>query len=142
MNVERSGMELTGCRIVVIEDDLVLRDLLISIIDGRGAASVGFNNAEDALVYLLEQQGQCDLVIADHGVPGTIKGLELAEMIKQKWATLPVLLTSGYPLDTEHLPAPVSFLFKPWSIEELDVALAQLLPEWAGRGQSSSGLTP
>lgn len=138
MEIQNPGIMLTGCRTLVIEDDPTLRELMISILEELGAKCVEFSNAEDALVHLLEKHGQCDLVIADHGVPGSIKGMELAQMVNQKWPGLPILMMSGSALDTECLTAPSIFLYKPWSMENFIAALLYLLPERSGAAPSNN----
>ena len=113
--------------VVVIEDDPMLRDLTVDIVTELGAACTAFDNADDALIHLLQLRGACPLVIADHGVPGSIKGMELAMMIHEKWPAMGVILTSGYLLDTAKLPATVVYLLKPWDIDDLVRTIAQLL---------------
>jgi Response regulator containing CheY-like receiver, AAA-type ATPase, and DNA-binding domains len=127
VKIKAKGVSLVGHRILVIEDDETLRDVLLEILAELGADCESFTNAEDGLVHLLEQHGEFDLVIADHGVPGSIKGMELAEMIHEKWPALPVLLTSGSVLDLADLAPPLGYLFKPWSIPELTSVVRSLL---------------
>ncbi|MDS9593389.1 hypothetical protein RJD18_28200, partial [Pseudomonas sp. HTZ1] len=40
---------------------------------------------------------------------------------------LPAILTSGYQLDPSQVTPPVTYLFKPWSIDELAEAINQAL---------------
>lgn len=117
-----------GTKVLIVEDDLTLRELLESILVELGATCTAFDNAEDALVYLIEQKCACTLMIVDHGVPGSIKGMEFISMVHEKWPGIPAILTSGYQLDATGLTPPVSYLFKPWSLEELVVALRQVMP--------------
>lgn len=116
-----------GTKVVIVEDDLTLRELLESILVEFGATCTAFDNAEDALVYLIEQKCACTLMIVDHGVPGSIKGMEFISMVHEKWPGIPAILTSGYQLDTTGLAPPVSYLFKPWSVEELVVSIREVI---------------
>ncbi|MFP3371666.1 response regulator [Pseudomonas sp. SIMBA_068] len=109
-----------------MEDDETLNMVLAQILTELGACVASFSNAEDALIGLLENHGACSLVIADHGVPGALKGLEFLQMVAEKWPHIPAILTSGYQLQPTGAP-PVTFLFKPWSVEELLSAIGQAM---------------
>lgn len=136
MEIESPSFSLAGCWVVTVEDDETLCTVLTDILSGFGARCSAFNNAEDALVHMLQSQDVPDLVVADHGVPGSIKGLEFAEMVHEKWPEIPVLLMSGFLLDTSESTPPLVFVFKPWSIADLVDALGQLMP---GRTESING---
>lgn len=127
MKLEADGLSLRGCRVLVVEDDDTLRMVLTDILAELGAAASGFDNAEDALFHLLENHGDCSLVIADHGVPGTLKGLELLQMVGEKWPEIPTILTSGFQLESFGERLPFEFLFKPWSVDELTAAISRAL---------------
>ncbi|GAC1036674.1 hypothetical protein thsps117_14310 [Pseudomonas sp. No.117] len=117
---------------VVIEDNALLGDLLGSHLEDRlGWTCVRFDNADDALVHLLQQQQAPALVVTDHLMPGQLRGGELAQMLLQRWPTLPMVITSGYGYEiTTALPPQVIFLQKPWTLDEVDsaVRLAQARP--------------
>lgn len=113
--------------VVIVEDDPVLRPLMTDILQGLRANCVSFETADDALMHLLESRGDCALLIADHGVPGQIQGTELATMVRDKWPTVPVIITSGYVLNPEDLPEGVVYLQKPWDIDVLIETIGELL---------------
>lgn len=127
VNIQWKGLRPIQGKVVIVEDDATLRELMVDIVCELGAACIAFENAEDALVHMLSPAANCVLVIADHGVPGSIKGMELAAMVQQKWPGTGFVLTSGYLLDVSGLPPPLVYLLKPWSIDELVVAIAQTL---------------
>lgn len=127
MEFETKGLSLTGMRVLVLEDDQTLRTLLSDIIRTLGGNCTTFENADDALIKLLEQHGGFSLTIADHGLPGSIKGMEFLSMIQQKWPDLPCILTSGFNLDIAELNPQTVFLFKPWTLEQLLDAIDRAL---------------
>ncbi|MNN75116.1 hypothetical protein D3C81_1913900 [compost metagenome] len=92
-----------------------------------GAKVVAFDSADDALTYLLEAHDQCRLVIADHGVPGQIQGIEFIEMVRGRWPYITAILTSGFLIDPATVPPATVYLHKPWSLDELVMAVASLL---------------
>ncbi|CAH0645783.1 MULTISPECIES: response regulator [Pseudomonas] len=127
MEFETEGLSLDGLKILVVEDDVTLRTILFDIVTELGGDCVAFDNAEDALVNLLNSHGDCSLIIADHGVPGSIKGMELLAMAQEKWPSIPAILTSGFRLEISEQNPDNIYLFKPWSLEELISAIRQAI---------------
>lgn len=142
MKLETDGLSLRGRTVLIVEDDLTLRTVLTDILVELGAGVSGFDNAEDALIHLLENHGDCSLVIADHGVPGTLKGLELLQMVGEKWPEIPAILTSGYQLESLGDGLPIEFLFKPWSVDELTGAITKALARKPGITQQGADQPP
>jgi DNA-binding NtrC family response regulator len=127
VHVNWEGLLPIRGEIIVIEDDPTLRELMMKIIEEVGAKSLAFETADDALTYLLQSQGECRLVIADHDVPGQIQGTEFIEMVRGKWPSIAAILTSGYLIDPASVPPSTIYLHKPWSLDDLIVAIASLL---------------
>lgn len=127
MNVNWEGLLPVQGEIIVIEDDLTLRELMVAIVEEVGAKASAFETADDALTYLLQAQSECRLVIADHGVPGQIQGIEFIEMVRGKWPSIAAILTSGYLIDPASIPPSTIYLHKPWSLDDLILAIATLL---------------
>lgn len=127
MNVNWEGILPIQGEVIVVEDDPTLRALMADIVAEVGAKSIAFETADDALTYLLQTHDQCSLVIADHSVPGQIQGTELIEMVRGKWPSIKAILTSGYLLDPATVPHSAIYLHKPWSLDELVIAMTSLL---------------
>lgn len=123
MKFTSEGAVLAGKSILVIEDEPLLQELMCAILSELGAQCSAFANAEDGLMALLKRQDQYSLVIVDHSLPGDIKGLELAAMVRQRWPATPVLVTSGHALRSSDLGADQRFLMKPWSVQQLSAAV-------------------
>lgn len=127
MNINWEGVLPIQGEIVVVEDDPTLGLLMKDILAEIGATSLVFETADDALTYLLQAHDQCVLVIADQGLPGQVQGAEFIEMVTGKWPSIAAILTSGYHLDSTTVPSSAIYLLKPWSLDELVVAVAALL---------------
>jgi len=112
---------------VVIEDNRLLAELLGNHLEERlQCTCIRFDNADDALVHLLQCQAPPTLVVTDHLMPGQLRGGELAQMLLQRWPELPLVITSGYGYEiTTALPAQVIFLQKPWTLDDVDSAVRQ-----------------
>jgi DNA-binding NtrC family response regulator len=113
--------------VVVVEDDPTVRVLMVNILTEIGLHSVDFETADDALTYLLSLPEDCPLVIADHGLPGQLQGAEFIEIVKAKWPSTATILTSGYKLEASIIPSSTTYLDKPWSLNDLVMAVANLL---------------
>ena len=130
MNIEWEKLSPVSGRGIVVEDDPILRMLMVEILVEIGLHSLAFETADDALIYLLSRPNDCPLVIADHGLPGQLQGAEFVALVKTKWPSIATILTSGYALDASTVPTSTTYLHKPWSMEDLVMAVAnQLQPD-------------
>ncbi|MVV47480.1 response regulator [Pseudomonas sp. PB120] len=119
-------LPLTGW-VVVVEDEPALRMLTVEILTEVGLRPLDFQSADDALTYLLGMPDGCPLVVVDQSLPGKLKGTEFIELVKSKWPLTAAILTSGYELDPSAVPASTIYLQKPWSMDDLVMAVATLL---------------
>lgn len=127
MDVNWEGLLPIPGEIIVVEDDPTLRSLMADIVEEIGGTVLAFDTADDALTYLLQAHEQCRLVIVDHGVPGQIQGTEFIEMVRGRWPAIAAILTSGFLIDPASVPASTIYLHKPWSLDDLVIAVASLL---------------
>jgi len=120
-------LNLSSFQVVIVEDDPLLGGILADLLDDRGARIVSYASADDALVGQLGAP-KPDLLIADHLVPGQLKGADLVALLLSRWPGLPAIVTTGYGYGIgEGLPEGVVYLQKPWSIEALEAAIRQSL---------------
>jgi len=81
-----------GC-VLIVDDDLLLRELLCHTLEGRGYVTASAGSAAEAWAYLLEHD--MDLVITDVQMPGQ-NGLTLLRDIKARFPGLPVVIITAY----------------------------------------------
>jgi CheY-like chemotaxis protein len=127
MGEEWGGIIPISGEIVIVEDDLLIRPLIVELLENLRAKIVTFTTADDAVTYLLESHGYCSLLITDHGLPGAVMGSDLVAMFRAKWPRVPVIVTSGYELDSRSFPVGVAFLQKPWPVDLFIETVAGLL---------------
>jgi two-component system, chemotaxis family, chemotaxis protein CheY len=86
-------------------------------------------SGEQALSLLQEQPYH--LVITDYKMPG-MSGLVLAELIRQQWPALPILMITAYasdlPRDAVHGDQIARILNKPLTLVEMRRVAEELLP--------------
>ncbi len=85
-------------RILVIEDEDIVRNLACRGLKDHGYSVVEARNGIQALRYMREHPGSIDLVITDVVMP-EMGGRELAEQLLRYEPDLPVLFMSGYTGD-------------------------------------------
>jgi putative two-component system response regulator len=79
-------------RILAIDDEDVVRMLVVEILESVGHEVVGAESAEHALDLL--DQGEFDLIVSDVVMSG-LSGIELLEAVRDLRASLPVVLVTG-----------------------------------------------
>jgi CheY-like chemotaxis protein len=104
--------------LLVVDDEPLLRTYVRDLLEGAGYAVKEAANAHDA-IGLLEDDGII-AVLTDIEMPGALDGIDLAWMIRTRWPTLPVVVTSGKQLPKpSDLPANTLVVTKPFSPERL-----------------------
>src|SRR5690242_17844254 len=109
--------------ILHIEDDRPLRDILrISFTAVDSSINMQqFASGDEALPYIAQHKHAIDLYILDYRLPGTMNGLEIAQMLRAQECPGNIVLTSAFSnlkgdllksLNVEYLP-------KPWHIIEI-----------------------
>jgi CheY-like chemotaxis protein len=85
-----------GCEtILVVEDDPLVRKLVVGQIKSLGYDTLAAVDAAEALA-VLKSSRQIDLLFTDMIMPGPMSGRQLADVALQNRAALKVLFTSGY----------------------------------------------
>lgn len=129
-------------RILLVDDELDVRETLAEQLEAEEFLVHQATDAVDAVAQL-EGGAAVDLVVTDHGMPGTT-GAELARIIKQRWPHLPVGLVTGWSEAMSSAPATeqgVDFVLgKPVSIERLLEAVVLVCPARdTGHGSACRG---
>jgi len=116
--------------ILVVEDDPFVRSFVVMRLESLGYSIIAAVDGNDAL-RKLRTDVHIDILFTDIVMPGGIDGWELAEQAKQIRAGLPVLLTSGYALETlvqqGRLQAGAKVLSKPYRRDALARRLREIL---------------
>ncbi|WP_263264491.1 response regulator [Pseudomonas sp. RIT-PI-S] len=105
--------------VLIVEDDELLRELLVEVISELGCTVRAVGTADDGLCAI-QQHRDVGLVLTDVMTPGSITGLQLATALHTHWPELPVIVTSGYSAQLfSDLPPSACFLAKPWSLDAI-----------------------
>jgi DNA-binding NtrC family response regulator len=85
--------------VLVVEDDAELRHLTAALFEDEQMDSIECESAEAALAILLIGGREVAMIFADVRLRGVMDGIDLAREVKLRWPLLPVILTSGHPLE-------------------------------------------
>jgi CheY-like chemotaxis protein len=105
--------------ILVVEDEAIVRMLLVDALEEQGYMVLEAENGNAAL-FIVASSERIDLLVTDVGLPG-INGRQLAEMAWSLRPDLKVLFLTGYAydaaMDKEMLASNTQLLSKPVAIE-------------------------
>lgn len=111
-------------RILVVDDDDEIRELLCEVLVGAGYAAETACNGREALRRLKEGSPEPDVVVLDLEMP-VLDGGALYRMMRQddELASIPVVVSTGMP---SAAPKGAPVLPKPVDVPALLTAIAQL----------------
>jgi two-component system, response regulator PdtaR len=111
--------------VLVVEDDPLVRDMIVDILLAAGFDAHGAGCANEGLRTLSERP--IDAVITDIDMPGELDGIGLARRIGELWPEIGVIVTSGRPAGA--LPPITRFLAKPFSAARLLQCVGDLIED-------------
>ncbi len=113
-----------GRRILLVEDDAAVADVTRSLLLDLGFRVEIATSAAEALERLRDGPN-CDLLLSDVVMPGTMNGIALAQRVRKQYPHLPVVLASGFTIDAEAaIRDGLAFLQKPYRVDRLREVLA------------------
>lgn len=109
--------------VLIVEDDAELRSLTAALLEDEEIDTIECESAEAALAIMLIGGREVAMIFADIRLPGVMDGVDLSWEVKLRWPLLPIILTSGHPLERiRELPPGVAYMPKPW--QPLNVLIA------------------
>lgn len=120
--------ERSTINIFVVDDEKIIRTLLIHVLTKEGYNVVGFGRAEEALEEIIE--GKADIVITDLMMIG-LGGMDLLKKIKETTPNVDVIVMTGYSsvetaVESMKLGA-VDYITKPLSIDHIAIIVNKTL---------------
>jgi len=113
--------------LLVVEDDDIVRMLMVEVLDELGYSVIEAEDAAAALRVLEDPNQTLALMMTDVGLPD-MRGEVLAGKARELRPLLPVLFASGYA-DSIDVPEGMHLIGKPFSIDQLrDKVVAMLGP--------------
>ncbi|SEH53967.1 PAS fold-containing protein [Stutzerimonas xanthomarina] len=123
----------TGETILVVEDEPVVRSLVVEVLNDLGYETLEAGEASEALL-ITESQQRIDLMVSDVGLPG-MNGRQLAEIVRQQRPGLKVLFATGYAESfaaNDILGPDMAVMTKPFAIDAFALKVGEMLGTPAG----------
>ena len=128
-----------NCSILVIEDDILVAEFMVSMLMDEGYTVYQAGTAEEAVKSLASRK--FNLVLCDLALPGMMDGLSLARSLRMSNPAVPILLVTGYGDRAADAAPDFIVLKKPFGIAELGRIVAWALRNggtpYLGMGQPS-----
>lgn len=124
----RSAPLGVGEVVLVVEDEAVVRSLIVEVLGELGYQTLEAGNAQEAMPFL-ENPQRIDLMISDVGLPG-MNGRQLADLAQANRPELKVLLATGYAEGSNvegYLAANMEIITKPFAIDALANKISEML---------------
>ncbi len=117
-----------GETILVVEDEPVVRSLVVEVLGELGYRTLEAGDATEALA-ITESGQRIDLLMTDVGLPG-MNGRQLAEIVRQQRPGLKVIFATGYAesaTSSGFLGPDMAVITKPFALDTLAAKVAEML---------------
>jgi CheY-like chemotaxis protein len=134
-----SELKPSACRILYVEDNDIVREITTELLMQSHPHVVASRTAEEGLHEF--KAGSFDVVITDISLPA-MSGLDLARNILVLEPKMPIIVASGYALDSsvQTLGPNVRAIIKPFEVEQIGALIAELCA--AVEPETTSGPAP
>ena len=109
--------------VLIVEDEFLIRIMAADFARDAGHEAIEAANADEA-IRILEGRTDIEIVFSDVSMPGTMDGVRLMQMIRNRWPPIRLILTSAKSLRQDAgVPQGTFFVPKPYGFEDLSRAL-------------------
>jgi CheY-like chemotaxis protein len=118
----------TGEIVLVVEDEIVVRSLIVEVLGELGYETLEASDAQEA-IPILESEQRINLMISDVGLPG-MNGRQLADFAQSRRPDLKVLLATGYAEgsnSSDYLASNMEIITKPFAIDAIANKISEML---------------
>ena len=126
-----SAPTTTPAKVLVVEDEMVLRMRAVDIVEDAGFTAVEAVSADEAL-SILESRSDISLLFSDIQMPGSMDGLKLAHAVHDRWPSIKIILVSGLvKLTDADKPVNSRFFGKPLEEKKMIAELQEMVGKGA-----------
>jgi CheY-like chemotaxis protein len=114
----------TSTLVLVVDDDPLVRMYGVELVAGAGYPAMEASGPEEAL-RILESRNDVAVLFTDVEMPpAKMTGVQLAEMVHERWPSIRLVVTSGRANLTDvDLPDDGRFIAKPYTPDEVSDVL-------------------
>lgn len=122
--------------VLIIDDDVAVREALLDLLDLYGVQAVAVGSGQAGIAYVIEHRSEVAVIVVDMQMPG-MNGAEVIEALDAVAPEMRIILASGYAQETltvrlrNHNVArlPDRILQKPYEPEHLVEQIRALLQD-------------
>lgn len=111
--------------ILVVEDEVLVRMNIAERLREADFVVIEAVNADEAIEVLASNR-DIGAVMTDIRMPGTMDGLELARLVRSRYPTIRILLTSGH-LSAGDAVAHEGYFAKPYELDAVVIHIKELM---------------
>jgi two-component system, response regulator PdtaR len=122
--IDRNSSQKSA-HVLVVEDEALVRMSAVASLEDLGCTAIEAGSSDEA-IGLIRKNPDIRVLFTDIQMPGTLDGLELAKLVRHRWPSISVVISSGRVFPPRaSLPAGVRFIAKPYYQHDLeDIAKA------------------
>lgn len=115
-----------GRRILIADDEESVREMLTSILQDQGYQVTAVRHGGEVITHLEQEPKAPDLVLLDSEMP-VMNGQQTLEILRARWPQVRSLRMGTQPSDNAPSPSPALDLLKPFTTEQLLLAVQKQL---------------
>ncbi|GAA5628118.1 blue-light-activated protein [Brucella sp. NBRC 12953] len=105
--------------VLVVEDEALLRLVAVGELEDAGMTTVEAENGSQAL-DILSRNREVDIVFTDIDMPGAINGIALANIVRENYPHIGVIVVSGLSnIENTALHEAIPFFSKPYDMARI-----------------------
>ena len=81
--------------VLVVEDESLIRSRAMDMVEEAGFEAIEASDADEA-IRILESRNDICAVFTDINMPGSMDGLRLARVVRNRWPPVALIVTSGH----------------------------------------------
>jgi two-component system, response regulator PdtaR len=113
--------------VLVVEDEFLIRMDAIDIVEKAGFQAIAASDADEAM-QILESRNDIRAVFTDVHMPGSMNGMRLASVVRDRWPPVALIVSSGrMNIPDADLPSGGRFLRKPYEPAQIEAVLRELI---------------
>jgi CheY-like chemotaxis protein len=110
--------------VLLVDDEPGVRLVASDGLEDAGFAVIEAADAREA-INILASRPDVGVLFTDVNMPGELDGLELAELVHQRWPAIKLVVTSGRALPRE-VPDDGRFIAKPYSLRSMTKLIGEV----------------
>jgi DNA-binding response OmpR family regulator len=112
-------------RVLVVEDDPLIREMVVEALRDAGFDVIQASDGEEALTWC--RQRVADVLVTDIRLPGPVDGWQIAERCRDHDPSLPVIYATGFsPVEARPVAGSLT-LSKPYHPERVVQAVKEMV---------------